>query len=72
MSGWAGTWKTRGISSAKRGPNVAWIEQTCPLSYGQPRACAKKAGYKIVGIWEEVASGAKLERTKREKVLAVP
>ena len=33
------------------------------------RAFAKKAGYKFVGFWEEVASGARLDRIKRKKVL---
>jgi putative DNA-invertase from lambdoid prophage Rac len=32
---------------------------------------AKKAGYKIVGVWKETASGAKDERAERKKVLAL-
>jgi DNA invertase Pin-like site-specific DNA recombinase len=35
------------------------------------RAFAKKAGYKIVGVWKEIASGAKQERAERKKVLAL-
>ena len=35
------------------------------------RAFAKKAGYKVVGIWKETASGAKDDRAERKKVLAL-
>jgi putative DNA-invertase from lambdoid prophage Rac len=35
------------------------------------RAFAKKAGYKIVGVWKKIASGAKQERAERKKVLAL-
>jgi hypothetical protein len=35
------------------------------------RALVKKAGYKIVGVWKEIASGAKQERAERKKVLAL-
>src|ERR1019366_6131664 len=34
-------------------------------------AFANKAGYKIVGVWKETASGAKDERAERKKVLAL-
>jgi len=30
-----------------------------------PRAFAKKAGYKIVGVWNEIAPGPKQERAER-------
>ena len=36
-----------------------------------PRALAKNAGYKIVGVWKEIASGPKQERAERKKVLAL-
>lgn len=32
---------------------------------------AKKAGYRVVGVWKETASGVKDERTERKKVLAL-
>ena len=35
------------------------------------RAFAKKAGYKIVGVWKGIASGAKQERAERKKVPAL-
>jgi len=34
-------------------------------------AFAKKAGYKIGGVWKETASGAKDDRAERKKVLAL-
>ena len=35
------------------------------------RAFAKKAGYKVVGVWKETGSGAKQERAERKKVMAL-
>ena len=35
------------------------------------RAFAKKAGYKIVGVWNEIAPGPKQERAEPKKVLAL-
>jgi Resolvase, N terminal domain len=35
------------------------------------RTFVKKAGYKIVGVWKEIDSGAKQERAERKKVLAL-
>ena len=32
---------------------------------------AKKAGYRVIGIWKETASGAKDDRAERKKVLAL-
>jgi hypothetical protein len=32
---------------------------------------AKKAGYKIAGVWKETASGAKDDRAERKEVLAL-
>jgi predicted site-specific integrase-resolvase len=32
---------------------------------------AKKAGYKVVSVWKETASGAKDERAERKAVLAL-
>jgi Protein of unknown function (Hypoth_ymh)/Resolvase, N terminal domain len=43
-----------------------------PVKERDLRAFAKKARYKIVGVWKEIASGAKQERTERKKVLALP
>ena len=38
------------------------IAQHCARQERDLRAFAKKAGYKIVGVWKEIASGAKHER----------
>lgn len=35
------------------------------------RAFARKAGYRVVRVWKEIASGVKDERTERKKVLAL-
>ena len=42
----------------------------CPPGTG-PTRLRQKASYKIVGVWEEIASGAKHERAQRRKVLAL-
>lgn len=50
---------------------VSSADQTCSRQELDLRAFAKKAGYKIVGVWKETASGAKDDRTERKKVLAL-
>ena len=35
------------------------------------RAFAVKAGFDVVGVWEETASGAKDDRAQRKKVMAL-
>ncbi len=50
---------------------ISTAEQTCARQERDLRAFAKKAGYKIVGVWKEIASGAKQERAERKKVLAL-
>ncbi len=50
---------------------VSTADQTCARQERDLRAFAKKAGYKVVGVWKETASGAKDERTERKKVLAL-
>ena len=39
---------------------VSTADQTCARQERDLRAFAKKAGYKVVGVWKETASGAKL------------
>ena len=46
---------------------VSTADQTCSRQERDLRAFAKKAGYKIVGVWKETASGAKDERAERKK-----
>lgn len=50
---------------------VSTADQTCQRQERDLRAYAKKAGYKIVGVWKETASGAKDDRAERKKVLAL-
>jgi putative DNA-invertase from lambdoid prophage Rac len=50
---------------------VSTADQTCAARSGDLRAFAKKAGYKVVGVWKETASGTKDERAERKKVLAL-
>jgi putative DNA-invertase from lambdoid prophage Rac len=50
---------------------VSTADQTCNRQERDLRSFAKKAGYKVVGVWKETASGAKDERAERKKVLAL-
>jgi len=50
---------------------VSTADQNCQRQERDLRAYARKAGYKIVGVWKETASGAKDDRAERKKVLAL-
>ncbi len=50
---------------------VSTADQTCSRQERDLRAFAKKAGYQVVGVWKETASGAKDNRAERKKVLAL-
>ena len=50
---------------------VSTADQTCARQERDLRAFARKAGYKIAGVWKETASGAKDDRTQRKQVLAL-
>ena len=50
---------------------VSTVDQTCARQERDLRAFAKKAGYKIVGVYKETASGAKDDRAQRKEVLAL-
>jgi putative DNA-invertase from lambdoid prophage Rac len=50
---------------------VSTADQTCARQERDLRAFAKKAGYKIAGVWKETGSGAKDDRAKRKAVLAL-
>ena len=45
---------------------VSTVDQTCARQERDLRAFAKKAGYKIVDVWKETASGAKDDRHARQ------
>jgi hypothetical protein len=63
------SWITR--ESAALYCRVSTADQTCARQEKELRAFAKKAGYKIIGVWKETASGAKDERAERKRVLAL-
>ena len=50
---------------------VSTADQTCARQERDLRAFAKKAGYKVAGVWKETASGTKDERAERKKVLVL-
>jgi putative DNA-invertase from lambdoid prophage Rac len=50
---------------------VSTADQTCVRQERELRAFAKKAGYKVAGVWKETASATKEERAERKKVLAL-
>ena len=51
---------------------ISTADQTCARQERDLRSFAKKAGYKIVGVWNEVAPRAKAgARAERKKVLAL-
>ena len=50
---------------------VSTSDQTCARQERDLGAFAKKAGYKIAGVWKETASGAKDDRAERKEVLAL-
>jgi putative DNA-invertase from lambdoid prophage Rac len=50
---------------------VSTVDQTCVRQERDLRTFARKAGYKIVGVWKETASGAKDDRAERKQVLAL-
>ena len=50
---------------------VSTADQSCARQERDLRAFAKKAGYKVVGVWKETASGAKNDRAKRKEILVL-
>jgi DNA invertase Pin-like site-specific DNA recombinase len=47
---------------------VSTPDQTCARQERDLKASAKKAGYKVVGVWKETGSGAKDDRAERKKI----
>ena len=50
---------------------VSTADQSCARQERDLKAFAKKAGYKIVGVWKETASGVKNDRAERKEILAL-
>lgn len=50
---------------------VSIADQPCVRQERDLKAFAKKAGYKIVGVWKAAVSGASDDRAERKKILAL-
>ncbi len=48
---------------------VSTTDQSCSRQERDLRAYAKKAGYEVVGVWKETASGSKNNRVERKQVM---
>ena len=48
---------------------VSTTDQSCCRQERDLRAYAQKAGYEVVGVWKETASGSKNNRVERKKVM---
>ena len=48
---------------------VSTTDQSCSRQERDLLEYAKKAGYEVVGVWKETASGSKNNRTKRKQVM---
>lgn len=48
---------------------VSTTDQSCSRQERDLRAYAQKAGYEVVGVWFETASGSKNNRVERKKVI---
>ncbi len=46
---------------------VSTTDQSCSRQERDLRAYAEKAGYEVVGVWKETASGSKNNRVERPK-----
>jgi putative DNA-invertase from lambdoid prophage Rac len=50
---------------------VSTADQTCARQEADLLAFAARAGYVVVGVWKEIASGIRDDRVERKKVLAL-
>lgn len=50
---------------------VSTADQSCERQERDLAAFAQQAGYEVVGIYKETASGVKLDRGERSKVMAL-
>ncbi len=48
---------------------VSTTDQSCSRQERDLQAYAKKAGYEVVGVWKETASGSKNNRVERKQVI---
>ncbi len=50
---------------------VSTDDQSCERQERDLRAFARRAGHHVVGVFKETASGAKIDRAERKKVMAL-
>jgi len=50
---------------------VSTTDQSCERQEHDLRAYARKAGWKVAGVWKETASGADQNRTQRQEIMAL-
>ena len=50
---------------------VSTTDQSCSRQERDLRAYAKKAGYEVIGVWKETASGSKNNRVERRQVMSL-
>src|SRR3954449_6990223 len=50
---------------------VSTADQSCERQERDLAAFAKRAGYEVVGTYKETASGVRVDRTERKRVLAL-
>jgi DNA invertase Pin-like site-specific DNA recombinase len=50
---------------------VSTDDQSCERQERDLVAFAQRAGYEVVGIWKEVGSGVKTDRSERKKIMAL-
>ena len=50
---------------------VSTADQSCARQERDLAAFAERAGYQVVGTYKETASGVKLDRAKRKRVMAL-
>ena len=67
-----------GVQLGQQGPQraalycrVSTADQSCARQERDLAAFAERAGYEVIGIYKETASGVKLDRVERHKVLAL-
>ena len=61
----------QGPSRAALYCRVSTADQSCARQERDLAAFAERAGYEVIGIYKETASGVKLDRVERHKVLAL-
>ncbi len=50
---------------------VSTTEQSCQRQEWELKSYAERAGFEVVGVWKEVASGSKDQRPERKKVMGL-